>query len=109
MITKELADKEEPDLLESVHPSLPLLGNDYKQRMIKRYQRSAAGNKKDIPHLVRTEKALEKTLHFIWTNILDVDMNGKDPRFVDKEGNMMGELVFVRIKRTNNQQSQFQL
>lgn len=44
----------------------------------------------DIPYLVRTEKALDMTLQYIWKNILDVDKNGRDPRFVDKEGIAMG-------------------
>ena len=69
-------------LLEREHPELPHLP-PRNELMVKSFMRSSAGLKLDVPEMTRPEKVLVHTLDYIWTEILDIDSKGRDPRFRD--------------------------
>lgn len=50
---------------------------------MKSFARSSAGLVLNIPKLVRPEAVLLQTLNYLWTEIIDIDAKGPDPRFRD--------------------------
>ena len=68
-------------LLEQEHPSRP--GWTDEMMMVKALKRSSQATELNVPKLCRTPKTLWESWNYMKNNILDIDLDGADQRFID--------------------------
>lgn len=68
-------------LLETVHPAIHPAGWTLRNTAVKRFRRSAADYKLDIPELVRPPDVLERVCAYLEEWVMERDRQGIDPRF----------------------------
>ena len=68
-------------LLEMVHPDIHPAGWNLRNTAVKRFRRSAADYKLDIPELVRPPDVLERVCGYLEEWVMERDRQGADPRF----------------------------
>jgi hypothetical protein len=94
---EEIAKRErenEIKKLERIHPDIYPANFTLRDTVIKRFVRSSAGLKFQIPSLVRPPAVLETTMSFLEEYIMDRDRQGHDPRF-DGVPDPLDTYVFV--------------
>ena len=70
-------------LLEQEHPSRP--GWTDEMMMVKAFKRSSQATELNVPKLCRTPKTLWESWNYMKNNILDIDLDGADQRFIDSD------------------------
>lgn len=68
-------------LLETIHPDIHPAGWNFRNTAVKRFRRSAADYKLDIPELIRPPDVLERVCAYLEEWVIERDRQGPDPRF----------------------------
>ncbi|KAI2510246.1 SAC3/GANP family [Fragilaria crotonensis] len=68
-------------LLETIHPDIHPVSWNLRNTAVKRFRRSAADYKLDIPELVRPPDVLERVCGYLEEWVMERDRQGPDPRF----------------------------
>ena len=76
-------EQNDASIFEQEHPSRPDWTSE--MMMVKALKRSSQATELNKPHLTRTPETLLRTWNYLKQNILDIDLDGPDQRFIESE------------------------